>query len=457
MQERIPYKDAKVNRDLLRSLFRASVSYWGLVTICGLIVMVAAACVVLLVVKGLGVAGINRPVYWGIFLVNFVFWVGISHAGVMLSAILRLSKAEWRRPATRAAEVLTIFALATAGLHPFFHVGRMWRMYWPFPYDFQRGIWPNIRSPLVWDPSAILTYLTSSALFVYLALIPDIAVARDRSVGLKHTIYSVLAMGWRGTSSQWKLQIIAGFLLSALILPVFVSVHSIVSTDFAMTMAVKGWHSTVFAPYFVIGAVHSGVAAVITVMIFLRYLFHWEDYIRPDHMDSLGRLLTVVAVSWFFFLVLEIFFGIYGVEGDEIALRELQFFTMPWGALFIIFLITAFFFPVTMWLFKNVRRSMFLMVITTVSVNIGMWLERLLIIVPGLARKSEFTFVWASYKPSAIEITICIGTFALVILGVLLFAKILPLIPLYDIKEGELLKREIQIGKVKVPAVIREE
>jgi len=458
MQEGRILKDAQINKELLISVEEHPMWYWALVGFFGLVVAIAGASFAFMIWKGLGVTGLNRPVMWGFFITNLVFWVGISHAGVMLSAILRLAKAEWRRPATRAAEVLTIFALATAALMPVIHSGRPWRtLYWVFPYDFQRGIWSDIRSPLVWDPSAIFTYLTSSILFVAIALVPDLAVIRDRATGIRYKIYSILAMGWRGTPRQWRLQAIAGILLSALILPVFVSVHSIVSFDFSMTMSVKGWHSTIFAPYFVIGAVHSGVAAVITVMIMLRFLFGWQNYIRPEHMNALTKLLTVVAVAWFFFFVLEVIFGIYGQEGDEIALRQMQFFEPPWSILFIVFLITGFFFPVPMWLFRSIRRSFFWMFITTISVNIGMWLERFLIIVPGLARKQDLSFVWSTYAPSAIEIAIVVGTFAQVFLFVLLFAKLFPLIPIYDIKEGQVLKDEIKIGKVTVPAIVREE
>ena len=408
--------------------------------------------------RGIGVTGLNRPVFWGFFITNFVFWIGISHAGVMLSAILRLSKAEWRRPATRAAEVLTIFSLMTAVLMPFIHTGRPWRlMYWVFPYDFSRGLWPDIRSPLVWDPSAVNTYLLSSILFVFVALVPDMAVIRDRSSGIRRIAYSVLSLGWRGTPRQWKLQAIAGILLSALILPVFVSVHSIVSWDFGMAVSVNSWHSTIFAPYFVIGAVHSGVSGVVTVMIFMRWLFGWEDYVRREHIDALGRLLIVIAIAWFYFFAMEFLFGIYGQEGDELATRTLQIFTPPWGWLFLTFIITAFFFPVPLWLFRNVRRSFLLMTITTISVNIGMWLERFIIIVPGLARKQLFTQSWYTYAPSPIEIMIVVGTFAMVLMLFLIFAKVFPLIPIFDVKEGQILADEIKVGRRRVPAVIREE
>ena len=247
MQEGRSLTDREINRSLLNTIFENSLWYWGLVVALGMIVLGAMAAAGYMFNQGLGVTGLNRPVMWGFFITNFVFWIGISHAGVMLSAILRLSKAEWRRPATRAAEVLTVFSLMTAMLMPLIHAGRPWRLfYWVFPYDWARGVYPNVRSALIWDPSAVFTYLTSSILFVYVALLPDLAVLRDRSTGRRRQIYAVLCMGWRGSPRQWKLQLIAGILLSALILPVFVSVHSIVSFDFSVAMAVKSWHSTIF-------------------------------------------------------------------------------------------------------------------------------------------------------------------------------------------------------------------
>jgi Ni/Fe-hydrogenase subunit HybB-like protein len=408
--------------------------------------------------RGLGITNLNRPVVWAFFITNFVFWIGISHAGVMLSAILRLAKAEWRRPATRAAEVLTIFSLMTAMTMPIIHTGRPWRiMYWAFPYDFARGIWPNIRTPLVWDPSAILTYLTSSTLFVLIALVPDFAVLRDHTTGISHRIYSLLAMGWEGNPRQWKLQIIAGVLLSALILPVFVSVHSIVSWDFGMAVAVKSWHSTIFAPYFVVGAVHSGVSAVAFVMILLRHIYGWQDYIRHEHIDALGRLLIVVATGWFYFFVMEVIFGIYGREADEIAVRSLQFVQSPFNVWSVIFVGTTYFLPVAIWLSRSARRNLWLMSIACISVNIGMWLERFLIIVPGLANRQVFTFTWNSYVPSPAEAIIIAATFALVAMLMLLFSRVFPLVPLYDIKEGEFLRTQVQVGRRAVPAAFRED
>jgi molybdopterin-containing oxidoreductase family membrane subunit len=325
------------------------------------------------------------------------------------------------------------------------------------PYDFARGIWPDVRSPLVWDPAAIFTYLLGTIQFVYIALLPDFAIARDRTRGIRHAIYSALALGWRGSARQWKLQTIGAILLSALILPVFVSVHSIVSWDFGMAVSVEAWHSTIFAPYFVIGAVHSGVSAVVTVLALMRRLFRWGTYIREEHFDALGRLLIVVATTWFYFFVLEFIFGLYAREPQELAVKELWLFQWPYNMLFIIFILTAFFIPVPLWLFRKVRRNIMLMFWTSILVNIGMWLERFLLIVPSLMRKQPFTFVWAGYTPSVIEILLVVGSFALVALGVLAFSKVLPIVPLSDAKEGEVLKADVQVGKVKVPGVVREE
>ena len=463
MQEGRPLQSKQINRELLVSILNSPKWFFSAIGILGFIVVFAMGTAGYMINQGFGVTGLNRPVMWGFFITNFVFWIGISHAGVMLSAILRLSKAEWRRPATRAAEILTVFSLLTAMMMPLIHTGRPWRtVYWiytmPFiPYDYARGIWPNVRSPLVWDPSAVYTYLTSSILFVLVALIPDFAVLRDRTTGLSHRIYGTLAMGWQGNPRQWKLQIIAGVLLSALILPVFVSVHSIVSWDFGMAVSVKSWHSTIFAPYFVVGAVHSGVSAVAFVLIILRYIYGWQNYIRHEHIDALGRLLVVVATGWFYFFVMEVIFGFYGREADEIAVRNLQFMISPWNIWMFIFVGMTYFLPVSIWLSRSCRRNLWIMSLACISVNIGMWLERFIIIVPGLARKQLLTFDWYTYQPSAVEWIIIGGTFAMVSMLMLTIARVVPLIPLYDVKEGEILRTEIKIGRVSVPAVFRED
>ncbi|MEK7681360.1 MAG: NrfD/PsrC family molybdoenzyme membrane anchor subunit [Chloroflexota bacterium] len=457
MQERVQLSDEQINRELLSGVLHTPLWFWGLVLLLGAVVSAGVLAAGYMIYYGIGVTGLNRPVFWGFLITNFVFWVGISHAGVMISAILRLTQAEWRRPVTRAAEVLTIFALSTAALFPLIHTGRPWRaLYWVFPYDFSRGIWPNVRSPLIWDPSAIFTYLTGTILFVFIALVPDLGMIRDRTAGWRHKLYSVLSLGWEGNPRQWRLQAVAGILLSALILPVFVSVHSIVSWDFGMAIAVETWHATVFAPYFVIGAVHSGVSAVVTIMALLLWIFKLKNYIRPDHFDALGRLLVVVATAWLYFYVLDFFFGMYSLEPQELENRTFIMFQWPMSFLFVLFALASYLIPIPLWLFKRNRRNIPLMFWSSILVNVGMWLERFQIIVPGLLRKGPFTFTWANYSPSIVEIALVTASFALVGFGLLMFSKFFPLIPVWEQKEGQLLKDDVQVGRARVPGLVHD-
>ncbi|MBM4435746.1 MAG: polysulfide reductase NrfD [Actinobacteria bacterium] len=457
MQEPITVDLKTTNRQLFDFVMRTPLWFFNASGALSLILAVGLGIVVGTLWVGLQIFGYSHPVYWAFLIVNFVFWIGISHAGVMISAILRLTQAEWRRPVTRAAEILTVFSLMTAMLHPVIHSGRAWRtLYWAFPYDFMRGMWPNPRSPLVWDPSAIFTYLTSTILFIYVALLPDLAMARDRAPDVvRRFAYSVLSMGFRGTTRQWRIQGVAGILLSALILPIFVSVHSIVSWDFAVT-GVPGWHNTVFAPYFVIGAVHSGVSAVVTIMIILRYVFKLQNFITRDHIDALARLLIAVATTWFFFLMLDFMFGLYGTESVEVDTWQRRLFTGAWSTLAIIFILCAFVIPVPMWLFRRVRRSFFLMFLTTILVNIGMWIERFMLIVPGLERKSNLTFQYSTFTPTFWEIAIVLSMLALPAIGLLTFAKVFPIMPAADIREGQVVATTLRIGRANVPATMRE-
>lgn len=457
MQEHIQLDQKQINADLLAGVLGMPKWWLGLVGLLTLIFLTGVGAFGWMINQGVGVTGLSRPVFWGFYMTNFVFWIGISHAGIMISAILRLTQAEWRRPITRAAEVMTVFSLSAAMMAaPMVHIGRPWRAYWVFPFDFSRGVWPNIRSPFIWDPAAVGTYLIASSLFVFVALIPDAAVLRDRTSGMVSKMYGFMCMGWRGTPRQWKLQAVAGILLSALVLPVFVSVHSIVSWDFAIQTGVDGWHSTIFAPYFIIGAIHSGVSAVVMVMALMVWLWKLDKYLRPDHFDAIGRLLIVVATTWLFFFFVEFVFALYTLEDPELALRELQLFQWPYTLIFIVFLMAAYIIPVPLWMFKRFRRNIALMFWTTVLVNVGMWIERFLIIVPGLARKTPLSFNWGSYQPSIVEILMVAATFAWVGLGMLMFSKFFPLIPLFDIKEGMVVRDEIKIGRVTVPASIRE-
>ena len=457
MQERLVQTPVEINRELLSTvIYPVPLRFWIITGILGLGMTVGFMAFSMAVIFGWGIGGQNRPIMWGILIANFVFWIGISHAGVMISAILRLTQAEWRRPVTRAAEVLTAFALATAAIQPVLHAGRPWRIiYWVFPYDFFRGVWPNIRSPLIMDPSAIFTYLTGTILFVYVAMIPDLALIRDQTTGWRHTFYSMASLGWRGNPRQWRLQGVVGILLSALMLPIFVSVHSIVSWDFAVSL-VPIYHATVFAPYFVIGAVHSGVSSVVTIMAVMRWLFKWENYIRPEHFDALGRLLVGVASAWFFYFVLDVFFAIYSGEEAELVVMTARFFEWPWGFLLAIIFILGYFVPIPLWLSGSFRRNIPAMFITSIMVNIAMWMERYWLIIPGLQQKERLLYTYATYTPSVIEITLVVASFCQVGFLLMVFAKLFPLIPVWEAKEGQVLARQIQVGKRSVPALIKE-
>src|SRR6516162_2822018 len=292
----------QITEDLLRPLRGMSGRYaLGAALLAG--VAVAAFCAFFYqVYAGLGVAGIRRPVFWGFYITNFVFWIGISHAGTLISAILRLANATWRRPVTRCAEVITVFALSIGALFPIIHLGRPWLFYWLIPYPNERAIWPNFRSPLLWDLTAITTYLTGSVSFLLLPIIPDWAVVRDKATGWRKKLFTALALGWRGTPKQWHRLETAMHVMAVVIIPVAVSVHSIVSWDFAMA-PVPMWHSTIFAPYFVCGAIFSGIAALIIAMAIVRKSLRLQDYLKPIHFENLGKLLLTMSLLWLYFIV----------------------------------------------------------------------------------------------------------------------------------------------------------
>ncbi len=456
MYDRRVLTDAQINQELLGSVLNTPVQWVVLTGLLGIVVAGAASAVGFMINQGLGVTGLNQPVYWGFMIANFVFWAGISLTGILISGILRLTQAEWRRPLTRVAETMTVFALMTSLLMPLIHAGRPWRnCYWIFPYDWARGVYPDVRSPLVWDPTAITTYLIASTLFVATTLIPDLALIRDRTTGWRKAVYGMLAMGWRGTSRQWKLQGIVGFLLSALILPVFVSVHSIVSWDFAMSL-VPFWHLTVFAPLFVMGAVVSGVAAVMMLLTAFRQIYHLQNYVWEEHIDALARLLVVVAITWQFFFWLEFINDLWSTTAQDLAPWQLLMFAAPWSWLFLIFYVTAFVIPVTMFMIRKVRRNFLAVLWISIGVNVGMWLERLLVVEPGIMVKGSQTFEYVGYKPSPIEETVLAGTVALVPFLLLLFSKFFPILSISDIKEGQVLRDQVQVGNVEVPALVKE-
>jgi molybdopterin-containing oxidoreductase family membrane subunit len=425
----------QINEDLMRPLYGVSARYLVILAFFVMIVLAGFFAFGWQVNHGIGVSGLRRPVFWGFYITNFVFWIGLSHAGTLISAILRLANATWRRPVTRCAEVITVFALSIGAMFPIVHLGRPWLFFWLVPYPSERGIWPNIRSPLLWDFFAISTYLLGSGTFLLLPILPDLALVRDRSTGLRKRIYTVLAIGWRGTPRQWHRLEKAMSIMAIAVIPVAVSVHSIVSWDFAMA-PVPMWHSTIFAPYFVAGAIFSGIAALIIAMALLRKFLHLEDYLLRIHFENLGKLLLVMSLLWVYFVFSERLTNWYGNEPSEMAVFWLTQ-TGRYSPLFWTMVACNFIIPFPFLAIKKLR-TITGCVIASTTVVIGMWLERFLIIVPSLTHK-YLPYSWATnfYKPSWVEITITAATFAAMAMLYMLFSKFIPIISVWELKWGQ--------------------
>src|SRR4051812_34418452 len=314
--ELLPY--AKIREDLFRPLSSASARYWITIFAALSVVILGTVAWGIQVRDGMGVTGLNRPVFWGFYIVDFVFWIGISHAGTLISAILRLTDAAWRKPVTRAAEAITVFALMIGGMFPIIHLGRAWRFYWLLPYPNSRLLWPNFRSPLLWDLTAIVTYMTGSIIYLYLPLIPDMAQLAEHNTPWRRKLYRALSLGWTGSDREWHALERAMKLMAGIILAVAISVHTVVAWDFAMTVAPM-WHSTIFGPYFVAGAIFSGIAALILVMALIRKVLKLELYLTNHHFNNLSKLLLMMSLLWFYFTFSEHLTVWYGNEPKEMA------------------------------------------------------------------------------------------------------------------------------------------
>jgi len=422
----------QINEDLMRPLAGVSARYL-IVLACFLTIVIAGFTAFgWQIYHGIGVAGIRRPVFWGFYITNFVFWIGLSHAGTLISAILRLANATWRRPVTRCAEVITVFALSIGAMFPIIHLGRSWLFFWLVPYPSERGIWPNIHSPLLWDFFAISTYLLGSGTFLLLPILPDLALVRDLATGLRKKIYTVLAIGWRGTPRQWHRLETAMHIMAIAVIPIAVSVHSIVSWDFAMA-PVPMWHSTIFAPYFVAGAIFSGIAALIIAMAFLRKFLHLEEYFLPIHFENLGKLLLVMSLLWVYFVFAERLTTWYGNERSEMAVFWLTQ-RGSYSPLFWTMVTCNFLIPFPLLAIKKLR-TITGTFIASVGVVIGMWLERFLIIVPALSHK-YLPYSWGTYRPTWVEITITAATFAAMTVLYMLLSKFIPIISVWELKAG---------------------
>jgi len=443
----------QMNDEMLSSLHTPTWRWYGLALFLAAVVAWGLSAFSYQVCTDMSCTGLDRPVMWGIYIINFVFWIGLSHSGTMVSAILRLSQANWRRPILRAAEAMTVFTVAVGGLFPIIHLGRNWVFFYLIPYPNQRGLWPNFRSPLLWDAMAITTYIIGSSLFLYLGMLPDLAVARDRSRDWRLKLYTVLAMGWRGTAREWVVYHQASTLMAALIIPVAVSVHSIVAWDFAVTV-VPGWHSTIFPPYFVIGAIHSGVAAVITLMIIIRKAFHLEKYLTPLHFDNMGKLQLVIALLWSYAYFVDVQTTWYAHE--PIEWEVFGFMANRYTIILLLMLLGNSILPIIVLCFKRLRRSIPVMLAVTLLINMGMFIERFLIIVPSLSHKN-MPFVWGTYSPSWVELSVTAAAFAGFALMYTIFAKIFPMVAVSDVHEYESQKALLPLGRTRVPSLVGKE
>lgn len=439
--------DDEINQAVLQPMQRTGPWFWIIVGVLVAIVLWGLYAWIYQIYWGFGVAGINRPVYWGTYIATFVFWVGISHAGTMISAVLRIFKADWRRPITRGAEAMTAFALMMAGLFPLIHLGRVWKFYWMVPYPNNRLMWPNFQSPLMWDMIAIFTYLIGSSLYLYLALIPDMAMARDNTVGWRYKLYRLLGLGWRGTEAEWHKLHRALNIFSIVIIPVFLSVHSIVSWDFAITLQPR-WHSTIFAPFFVIGAVYSGLAALAAILVLVRSGMKLHAFLREEHFNALGKLVMVAGISWLYMWFAGLIVEWFGNEPIVIELLHDEF-SGPMVTLFYIQMICNLT-PIIFLAFKRVRTTPILLLFFAIMVNIGMYTERVLIVIGNLQR-NYIPFSWGDYRPTWVEISIVAMTFAGFALLYILFSRIFPYVPVWEIKEGRLRYTLRRIGRLLVP------
>jgi Ni/Fe-hydrogenase subunit HybB-like protein len=437
-----------LNNDVLTPMYHSGRIFWLLFVVLGGLVGMWMITWGFQMYFGIGITGLNRPVEWALYIVNFVYFIGIGHAGTFISAALRVLKTEFRRPISRAAETLTLFALLTAAMFPLVHLGRTWKFYWLLPYPNNRQLWPNFHSPLIWDMMAIFTYLTGSVLFVYLGLMPDLAMARDHTQGWRHTFYRIVSLGWRGTEKEWAYHTTALNIFSYVIIPVMFSVHTIVSWDFAMAVQ-PGWHSSIFGPYFVIGALYSGVAAVILVLAIVRKAMHMEYFLRDEHFDGMAKFLLILSFTWTYFYFNEYLLPWYAQEPVLKILYRL--FLSGWAApLWFLMLFSNIFLPwFTLWS-KRLRVSIPVLVIVCCFIQVGMYLERY-IIIPVSLGYNDLPFDWGVYIPHVPESVITLGAFAMVAFLYLLFSRIFPLIPVWEVQEGQIMQGLRRIGRALIP------
>jgi molybdopterin-containing oxidoreductase family membrane subunit len=379
--------------------------------------------------NGTGVWGLQNPVAWGFAIVNFVFWVGIGHAGTLISAVLFLFRQKWRTAINRWAEAMTIFAVICAGLFPAIHVGRPWFAYWLFPFPNQMDMWPNFKSPLLWDVFAVNTYMTVSFLFWYLGLIPDLATLRDRSKGLAKILYGIFSLGWRGATRHWQSYERVYLIFAALATPLVLSVHTIVSYDFAVAN-LPGWHTTIFPPYFVAGAVFSGFGMVLTLIIPFRKLFKLEDFVTERHIDNMCKVILTTGSIVGYAYATEFFIAWYsGSLWEQFAFINRAFGPYAWA--YWIMISCNVISPQFFW-FKKMRRNIAIIFVLSIFVNIGMWFERFVIVVT--LSRDFLPSSWAYFTPTFVDVLTLLGSFGLFMTLFLLFIRFLPIFAMAELK-----------------------
>ncbi|MCB0712187.1 MAG: polysulfide reductase NrfD [Ignavibacteriae bacterium] len=396
------------------------------------VLQVLVVSIVYLLIKGPGIWGVNNPVMWGFAIINFVWWIGIGHAGTLISAILLLVQQDWRTSINRFAEAMTVFAVMCAGLFPLLHVGRPWLAYWMLPYPSTMGVWPQFRSPLLWDVFAISTYLTVSVLFWYLGLIPDMATLRDRATHkVKKAVYGFLSLGWRGAAKHWDRFTTAYLILAGLSTPLVLSVHSIVSFDFAVSN-LPGWHTTIFPPYFVAGAVYSGFAMVLTVLIPVRHIFGLHDVLTLRHLNSMSKVMLAMGLVVAYGYSMEAFYAFYSGAQYEIQAFQNRMYAGPYAWSYWALILCNVAIPQLLW-FRRFRTTLVPLWMISIVINIGMWLERYVIVIT--LNRDFLTSSWDFYSPTIWDWSLYLGTFGLFFTCTFLFIRFLPMINVFEMRE----------------------
>jgi molybdopterin-containing oxidoreductase family membrane subunit len=404
--------------------------WWVLMAAATAVVGMLLAVLGAVVFVGVGLFGINAPIMWGFDIVNFVWWIGIGHAGTLISAVLLLLRQRWRTSINRFAEAMTLFAVASAGLYPMFHMGRPWFFFWLMPYPNVMQLWPQWRSPLVWDVFAISTYAGTSLLFWFVGLIPDMATLRDRATTwLGRVFYGILAMGWRGSAVHWHRYETAYNVLAGLATPLVVSVHTVVSFDFAVSI-LPGWHTTIFPPYFVAGAIYSGFAMVLTLAIPIRAYFRLQDFITDKHLDLMAKVMLTTGLVVAYGYTMELFMSWYSGEIWEEGMMYYRVFG-PYGYHYFALILCNVITPQFLWI-RAVRYSPRLLLVISIVVNIGMWLERYVILMTNA--RDELPDTWAVYAGSIFDYGMYIGSIGLFFFLLLIFIRFLPMISIFEMR-----------------------